>query len=151
MGNYVKNFTETFDFDGDKITIVLKQLTRMDAMELMPAMANMQGMDVKHMTKDDMDNSNKFVEVAASILKDGGYIVSLSGLFIEGRTVSVDSDDMDLVYKDFYFTSFITSVAMFLIKHGSMSKATEKKSEGQSNTTQGDSKKEKPLVLVDDQ
>lgn len=136
MGNYVKNFTETFDFDGDTITVTLKQLSRTDAMELMPAMAAMKGMDAKNMTKEDIENSNSFVEVAANILKEGKYIKSISGFIREGNPVHADSENMEDVYKDFYFTSFITSIAMLLIKHGSMTKGLEKKLGKLSNVTE---------------
>lgn len=138
MGNYVRNFTETFDFDGDSITVTLKQLKRVDAMKLIPIMAGMQGMNPEKpetMTDDKIAKSNEYVNVAASIIKEGGYIANLQGMTVQNVPVTIDSELFNDIFDDFYFTGFVATIATLLIKHGSISKPEEKKSGVQSNTT----------------
>ena len=142
MGNYVRDFTETFDFDGDSITVTLKQLKRIDAMELLPAMAGMVGIDPdkpETLTQDRIAKGNAFVETAAKIIKEGEYIVQLAGMTMEGRPVAAGSEELGFVLSDFYFTGFVSTVAGLLIKHSSISKAVEKKLDVQSGITEVES------------
>ena len=151
MGNYAKNFSETFDFDGDTITIFSKPLSRVDAMELIPAMADMKGMDAHNMSPSDIDSSNKFVSIASRIIKEGGYISAIKGMFISDVEVAPDTDNMEIVFKDFYFTGFIMLVAMSLIRNSSIGKDTEKKSGEQSKDTDAVLGIEETLKLAEDQ
>jgi hypothetical protein len=130
MGHYVRTFNETFDFDGDTITVTLKQLKRIDAMELLPAMRGMQGMDLSNpetMTKERMDCSNEFVTKAAEIVKRGDYIVKIRGMLVDGKEVDAGDELFSELLEDFYFTGFVSKIAGLLVKHSSISKEEEKK------------------------
>ena len=142
MSKFVRTFKETFDFDGDTITVTLKQLKRVHAMELMPIMAGMKGMDPKKpetMTKENMDKSNSFVDVAAKVIEEGEYIVKITGMTIEDEPVTAKGELMDLVLSDFYFTGFVSTIATLLLRKSSITKAEEKKSEEQSSVSSEES------------
>jgi hypothetical protein len=143
MSNFVRNFKETFDFDGDTITVTLKQLRRVDAMELMPIMAGMKGMDPEKpetLTKENIDKSNKFVDTAARIIEEGKYITSMQGLTIEGEQVHADSESLKEVLSDFYFTGLVSTIATLLLRNSSIAKSVEKKSDAPSSTPSAVSK-----------
>lgn len=132
MGNFVKDFTETFDFDDDTITVTLGQLKRIDAMEMLPYagfMAAAAKLKPGESSKEVNEQGAEFVEIASRIIKNGKYIKNISGMTIGGTPVAVtDGNTMECIYEDFYFVGFISVIAGMLLAHGAISKVDEKKS-----------------------
>ena len=149
MSSYVKNFIETFNFDGDTVTVTLKQLKRVHAVELLPfvkvmgkiAVASKAGEEggaqqmLDALSEEVINKSQEFTGTAAKIIKEGEYVVNMDGLTIEGREVKPNTPDFETVLSDFYFTAVVATIAGLLIKNSSMVKEDEKKLEEQSNTT----------------
>ena len=146
MSNYIKDFTETFNYAGDTITMTLRQIKRGHALELVPLLNNLVKAKSKINEKDDEDQneqqvalvnaSNKFTECAARIIKDGKYVKNITGLTIDGVEVKPDSELFnDTVLEDFYFTGLVGMIASTLVSKSTMQDVDEKKLEEQFSTT----------------
>lgn len=78
MSNYSRTFKDTIEFDGDIVSFSVRRLSRADAMSLS-----------RLASKSDDDFMNEAISLlqhgsnSNSPLKGDGYLIELSGLFIE--------------------------------------------------------------------
>ena len=135
MGNYVRNNKETLEFDGDTITVSLKQIKRIHALELFPMLAKMGEQFNKgavtanmEMTSENIKPASELVNYVAEIIMEEGYIGSIRGMFIEGIEVDVkDPAVLKEILSNFYFFGFVMQIVTLLMKNCSFGKEVEKK------------------------
>ena len=90
MSKFTKSLVETFDFDGDKVTITFKRLKRKHLIALSPHMTTSGDIEFKDQVK--------FMDAAAEVLPD--IIESMTGLVdADGNALTVEEmvDEMYFV------------------------------------------------------
>lgn len=104
MSNFTLNFTKTFSFDGDTVTVVMKRLTRESALRLAPYMKTGEDGEMRMSFEDNL----KFMDVGAAVLKD--CIVSMKGLYVEQNQVDVGTDMFNVVFENMYFLGLLSDM-----------------------------------------
>lgn len=104
MGNFTKQITKTYEFDGDIVTVTMTRLRRIDAMVLTPFIKQYGDGSVKMSFGEQID----FINTAADILPN--CIKSFSGLFIEGVEVTRESEEFNIIMEDMYFMSLLSDI-----------------------------------------
>lgn len=137
MGNFTLNIKKEYEFDGDKITVTMKRLSRVNALTITPhiekaSKGRSDGDTVSMSSSDTME----YMEAAGSILRDS--VVDISGLYIEGVEVKQGTDKFFTVLDSVYFLNLIMMITNDLVAESFLKVEDEKKSGGQ----QGDNLKE---------
>lgn len=130
MGNFTLTIKKYYKFDGDHITVVMRRLSRVNALLITPHINKIASADVEG------DNATmapetamEYMEAAGKVLRES--IVSIDGMFIEGQEVKPDNKLLDTVLDSIYFLNFIMDVTNDLVSESFMRESDEKKSEEQ--------------------
>ncbi len=151
MGNFTKTIKETYEFDGDKIIVHMKRLTRVNANIISPhvELTATRVRQVKNQMGDDFNEEaamskaltpaemSEYLDAAAKVLGDS--VTLISGLYIEGEEVKVGSSEFEIVLNSVYFIELIMMMIADLMNNSYMEKEEEKKSEGQPEDTSNQS------------
>lgn len=125
MGNFTKEVTNNYQFDGDNITVSFKRLSRKDAMKLLPFIKAKEDGTMVMEIKEQFE----FAEIASNILK--GNITNFVGMFMGGEQVVIGSEKYNTVFEDVYFTSLIADIIKDIMEVSFLNSTVEKKSDQQ--------------------
>lgn len=126
MGNFTKSVTNTYSFDGDQIQVTFRRLKRHEALQLTPYFSQEDG-DTTMTFKDQMEMSSAVCDLFPDI------ILSLSGLYIDGKEVVYKKGDKDTDFDEFvsnaYFLTVHTELMTDILNDSFVKESEEKKSE----------------------
>ena len=135
MGNFTLNIKKEYSFDGDNIVVVMRRLSRVNALLITPHINKIASADVEG------DNATmapetamEYMEAAGKVLRES--IVSIEGMFIEGKQVKANDQLFETVLDSIYFLNFIMDVTNDLVSESFMRESDEKKSEEQQQGVQ---------------
>lgn len=106
MGNFTKDITKSYEFDGDKINVTMQRLKRADAMSLAPYMKQTSD-GVAMSFKDQVE----FIDAAANVLPN--CVTNITGLIIDGAEASFE--EAKVIYTEMYFMPLISQIVRDLV------------------------------------
>lgn len=137
MGKFTVNVKKEYEFDGDKVVVTMKRLSRFNANVINPHIARIseRADKARRSEGEDYDKSklltaeemNEYMEATATVLKDS--IVDIKGLYIESNEVAVNSDLFNAVLEQVYFTELLVRIVNDLVAESHLTGEEEKKSE----------------------
>ena len=135
MGNFTRQITKTYSFDGDQISIVFRRLKRHEALQLAPFFKEENGETVMTF-KDQLEMSNAVCDLLPDV------ILFLDGLVIDGVNVNYQSGQESEGFEDFvsnaYFLPLHTELMTDILDSSFVKETDEKKSEGSHKNTSQD-------------
>lgn len=113
MSQFTPTVKFTTEFDGDKITMTLKRLTRKQLHTCSPIMENL----------DSFEKKLEYLDVMAKLLPD--VVSDFQGLVIQGKEVS-----LDIILQEGFFGPLIDEISGELFRVSFHQEEDVKKSEG---------------------
>lgn len=127
MGNFTKDFTKVYEFDGDTVSVTMSRLLRKDAMKLTPYVHT----DENGNTVMSMDDQMEMLNLVTELFPI--YITKLSGLVVEGEELIIEDrkSNNELLYGLFleqvYFLNLHSMIVADLMSESFVSSDDEKK------------------------
>lgn len=143
MGNFTREFTTLYHFDGDTISVTMRRLKRPEAMALAPFI-DLESGEISF--EDSMQMMDKVSELLPNV------IVEFSGLIVEGEEVIYSQGDdqkkLSFLFEEMYFMDLLTRIMTELINSSFLSEDDKKKSKSSVENTSKDSQVSSTLTSV---
>ena len=99
MSGYKPKIVKTFEFDGDKVEVVIKPLSRIQFLKLEPFFEkSTEGVSIK------FDSIEAYMDFCEDILKD--KIQSLRGVFIDGEELIYKKGDDNVLFNEILSSTY---------------------------------------------
>lgn len=127
MSKFTPTFSDTFEFDGDTITVVMHRLKRKHALKLAPHIKYDEQGEVSLSLSENLE----LLDMAVPIIKE--HLKDLSGLTIEGEELVVEGSKpnnsalYEMVLEETYFITLLGELLSTLMEHSFVGEDKAKK------------------------